>query len=265
MWPSPWTHVGTPSHLGHMERVAATMPSQAHAGAAQEAPDIGQWEGQDVPLVRPSSCNVKGGIPSSRRYLPTYLPLPSLPFPCHLSLARPLTAVLLLRVRFAAPPRARVVSYAPSNSSPPASCPPSCRPTCAALPGYPFRGIPLLSAPCRPPLHQFPDGGAGRPVWLNAGQRHGVPISAMWCTYLSLFAPCVPPSPRGFACIFPFLPLLSRSLPLARPLRVSPAHLFATAALPPRALSPCHVVSPLPSTSPRPNPSSHRGPSLAPF
>ena len=73
MWPYPWTHVGTPSHLGHMDRVAATMPSQAHAGAAQEAPDIGQWEGQDVPLVRPSSCKVKGGIPSSRRYLPTYL------------------------------------------------------------------------------------------------------------------------------------------------------------------------------------------------
>ena len=73
MWPYQWTHVGTPSHLGHMDRVAATMPSQAHAGAAQEAPDIGQWEGQDVPLVRPSSCNVKGGIPSSRRYLPTYL------------------------------------------------------------------------------------------------------------------------------------------------------------------------------------------------
>ena len=73
MWPYPWTHVGTPSHLGHMDRVAATMPSQAHAGAAQEAPDIGQWEGQDVPLVRPSSCNVKGGIPSSRRYLRTYL------------------------------------------------------------------------------------------------------------------------------------------------------------------------------------------------
>ena len=73
MWPYPWTHVGTPSHRGHMDRVAATMPSQAHAGAAQEAPDIGQWEGQDVPLVRPSSCNVKGGIPSSRRYLPTYL------------------------------------------------------------------------------------------------------------------------------------------------------------------------------------------------
>ena len=65
--------MATPSHLGHMDRVAATMPSQAHAGAAQEAPDIGQWEGQDVPLVRPSSCVVKGGIPSSRIYLPTYL------------------------------------------------------------------------------------------------------------------------------------------------------------------------------------------------
>ena len=78
MWPYPWTHVGTPSHLGHMDRVAATMPSQAHAGAAQEAPDIGQWEGQDVPLVRPSSCNVKGGIPSSRRYLPTYLDMMNL-------------------------------------------------------------------------------------------------------------------------------------------------------------------------------------------
>ena len=73
MWPYSWTHVGTPSHLGHMDRVAATMPSQAQAGAAQEAPNIGQWEGQDVPLVRPSSCIVKGGIPSSRRYLPTYL------------------------------------------------------------------------------------------------------------------------------------------------------------------------------------------------
>ena len=74
MWPYSWTHVGTPSHLGHMDRVAATMPSQAHAGAAQEAPNIGQWGGQDVPLVRPSSCIVKGGISSSRRYLPTYLP-----------------------------------------------------------------------------------------------------------------------------------------------------------------------------------------------
>ena len=73
MWPYPWTYVGTPSHLGHLDRVAATLASQAPAGAAQEAPDLGQWEGQDVPLVRPSSCTVKGGIPTCRRYLPTYL------------------------------------------------------------------------------------------------------------------------------------------------------------------------------------------------
>ena len=42
MWPYSWTDVGTPSPLGHMDRLAATMPSQAHAGASQEAPDIGQ-------------------------------------------------------------------------------------------------------------------------------------------------------------------------------------------------------------------------------
>ena len=74
MWPYPWTHVGTPSHLGHMDRVAATMPSAAHAGAAQEAPDIGQWEGQDVPLVRPSSCNSKeASLAPEDTYLPTWL------------------------------------------------------------------------------------------------------------------------------------------------------------------------------------------------
>ena len=71
MWPYPWTHVGTPSHLGHMDRMAATMPSQAHAGAAQEAPDIGQWEGQDVPLVRPSPAMSKE---ASRAPEDTYLP-----------------------------------------------------------------------------------------------------------------------------------------------------------------------------------------------
>ena len=74
MWPYPWTHVGRPSHLGHMDRVAATMPSQAHAGAAQEAPDIGQWERQDVPLVRRSSCIVKRRHPELPK-TPTYLPV----------------------------------------------------------------------------------------------------------------------------------------------------------------------------------------------
>ena len=42
-------------------------------GSGSRGNNIGQWEGQDVPLVRPSSCTVKGGIPSSQRCLPTYL------------------------------------------------------------------------------------------------------------------------------------------------------------------------------------------------
>ena len=69
MWPYPWTHLGTPSHLGHMDRVAATMPSQAHAGAAQEAPDIGQWEGQDF---LPAMSKEASRAPEDT-YLPTYL------------------------------------------------------------------------------------------------------------------------------------------------------------------------------------------------
>ena len=71
--------VGTPSHLGHLDWLAVTLPSQAPAGAAQPAPDLGQWERQDIILVRPLSCMVKGGIPSSRRYLPTYLRLSATP------------------------------------------------------------------------------------------------------------------------------------------------------------------------------------------
>ena len=73
MWPYPWTHVGTRSHPGHLNRVAATLPSQAPAGAAKGAPELGYWEGQHFPLVRPSSCMFKGGFPSSGRYLTTYL------------------------------------------------------------------------------------------------------------------------------------------------------------------------------------------------
>ena len=34
MWPYPWTHVGTPSHWGHLDSLAATLLSQAPAGAA---------------------------------------------------------------------------------------------------------------------------------------------------------------------------------------------------------------------------------------
>ena len=60
----------------HTPAYAAGGHKAARRGPRQSAPELGQWEGQDVPLVRPSSCIVEGGIPSSRRYLPTYLPCP---------------------------------------------------------------------------------------------------------------------------------------------------------------------------------------------
>ena len=68
---------------------------------------------------------------------------------------------------------------------------------------------------------------------------------------------------RVRACFFPFVPLVPRSSPLTRALRVSPVPLFSTLALPPLPLSLCLVLSPLPTTSPRPNPLSHGGASLA--
>ena len=55
--------------------VATIMPSQITCDMRQRLSEvccIGQCEGWS-PLL-PSSCNAKGGIPSSRRYLPTDLP-----------------------------------------------------------------------------------------------------------------------------------------------------------------------------------------------
>ena len=62
------------SHPGHLDQMAATLPSQAPAGAAHQAPDLGQWEGQDASLVRPYSCFVKGKNPRLPK-IPTYVPL----------------------------------------------------------------------------------------------------------------------------------------------------------------------------------------------
>ena len=143
-------------------------------------------------------------VPSQARWAPlprvtllTFLsPLPSLPLPHHLSLARPLTAALLLCVLSAAPPRARAESPAPSRASPAPPCPPSRRPTWVASPGTPSGGFPRRP-PRRSPLHQLPDGRVGRPVRLNAGHKHGITLCAMWCTYVPLLAHCVPLSSRG--------------------------------------------------------------------
>ena len=61
----------------------------------------------------------------------------------------------------------------------------------------PLSGDSPIVLPCRPPLHQFPDGGAGRPVRLNAGHRHGVFLCETLCTFAALLAPCFPLLPRG--------------------------------------------------------------------
>ena len=58
---------GTPGPGGR----DTALPSPARA--ALEAPELGPPEGQDLPSVSPPSCIVKAGIPSSRRYLLTYL------------------------------------------------------------------------------------------------------------------------------------------------------------------------------------------------
>ena len=76
-------------------------------------------------------------------------PLSSLP--SLLSLVRPLTVVLLLRVLSAGRPRARAVSRALSRASGPPPCPPTCRLTWAASPDTPSGELPR-----RPPPPAFP-------------------------------------------------------------------------------------------------------------
>ena len=92
--------------------------------------------------------------PGGRPSLASLCSLPSLLSPARphrLSLVRPLTAAVLLRVLSAALPQARAVSRALSRASLPPPCPPSCRRNWAASPGTPFggfaRGLPLPSSP----------------------------------------------------------------------------------------------------------------------
>ena len=65
--------MGTPSNLGNLDRVGATLPSQAPAGAAYEAPDLGQWEGQDVPwLDLVPALSKEASQPTEDTYLHTF-------------------------------------------------------------------------------------------------------------------------------------------------------------------------------------------------
>ena len=118
-------------------------------------------------------------------------------------------------------------------------------------PQVPFRGDSPVVRSRRPPLHQFPDGGAGRPVRLNAGYRHGVYLSETRCTLVPLLAPCVcflraRPCASGSHAFSPgclpcrarccprapcVSPLLTSALPLPRrpvpPPAVPPSHLYS--------------------------------------
>ena len=108
------------------------------------------------------------------------------------------------------------------------------------LPRYPFWGDSPVVLSRRPPLDQFPDGRAVRPLRLYAGPRHGASLRdiVFLCALVGpLFppppAPCLPYVPflcvrLSCCCCFFFWVLCSRSLLLPRALRVPLALLCAT-------------------------------------
>ena len=153
--------------------------------------------------------------------------------PPPMSLTRPLTAALLLRVLSDGLPRARPVSRALSRDCRLLPCPLSCRRTWAASSDTPFRGNPLLSAPAGiPPISSLTVGRGGRYSSMRVigmavlCARCGLPLCCCW--------PSDSPS---------WLHLLSRSSPLTRALHVPLAPLCVSPASPPRALTPCHAIS----------------------
>ena len=102
-----------------------------------------------VPVPSPSWGVALGGPrPCQVGALPRVTLLSSLSsLPSHMSLTRPLTVALLLRVLSAGLPSARAVSRALSRASWPLPGPPSCRPTWAASPGTPSGVFPHLPPP----------------------------------------------------------------------------------------------------------------------
>ena len=111
-------------------------------------------------------------------------------------------------------------------------------------PQIPLQGDSPVVLPRRPPLHQFPDGGAGRPVQLNAGHRQGVFLCEAMCTFAPLLAPCIPLclsflgalSDFNFGFFFPGAPLVALFAAHARPACApcsSPCHPCLAAPCPP--------------------------------
>ena len=70
-------------------------------------------------------------------------------------------------------------------------------------PQTPLRGNSPVLLSRRPSLHQFPNGRAGRPVPLYAGQRQGASVRETLCSFAPSLAPCSPHLPHPATSICP--------------------------------------------------------------
>ena len=142
----------------------------------------GPWRSPAMPGGRPSLAS-HSFLCSPTSPLLCLLPALLLLFPCSVCSPLVVPGPCLYLARFHAPQGLRPVLRPVGRLGRP--------------PQIPLRGDSPMVLPPRPPLHQFPDGGAGRPVRLNAGHRHGVFLCETMCTFAPLFAPCFPLLPRG--------------------------------------------------------------------
>ena len=161
-----------------------------------------------LPLGSPRSSQV--GAPPLRH--PLSAPRPTPPLVAHLSpvplllLTSRVCAALLLSASGLYPARPHVS--------------PHLRPILCLVgrfwrpPQVPLRGDSLVVCPSQPRHHQFPDGGAGRPVRLHAGHWHGVDLRAMSRSCLPFFSPLCPSLRVCLSCAV--------STPAPPPLRLLP-------------------------------------------
>ena len=207
--------------------------------------------------------------PHGKASLPrvTLSPLSSQPYPRPMSLVRPpYWCSPSPCVRRCSSPRQGCISRALTRLS---DCDRSSvvKADMGGLPWYAVGGISPLSASAGlPSISSLIVGWGGR-----YGSMRVIGMASFCGRCGAPVCRCSPPAPlprrAAVSCVrarsFPFVPLVPRSSPFTRVLRVSPAPRFSTLALPPLTLSLCHVLSPLPTTSPCPNPASHGGASLA--
>ena len=73
MWPYPWTHAGTPSNLGHLDLVAATLPSQVTCGSGSRGTSHRALGGTGRPQGRTFFLHCQRRNPELPM-IPTYLP-----------------------------------------------------------------------------------------------------------------------------------------------------------------------------------------------